>query len=156
MELLVLPQADFVTALTGQVGAGIARTETGPHQPSSELTNRQRAEVLSRVSLLSHLELGSLRQLADQSDIEQWPKGAAIIRKGEVGDRFFVLLEGQAVVSTGDGAVIELHAGDQFGEIALLHGVPRRADVTAASRAVTLSLPSDAFVSAVRTRVIAG
>jgi CRP-like cAMP-binding protein len=151
-----LPQADFVTALTGQAGAGTTHSETHAYKPASELTRRQRAEVLSRVSLLSHLDLSSLRQLADQSDIEHWPEGAAIIRQGEQGDRFFVLLEGQANVSTADGAVSELRAGDQFGEIALLHSVPRRADVIAASRSVTLSLPRDAFVSAVRSRVIAG
>jgi len=156
MELLVLPQADFVTALTGQTGTGTAPSETHAYETASELTRRQRADVLSRVSLLSHLDLSSLRQLADQSDVEHWPEGAAIIRQGEQGDRFFVLLDGQANVSTGDGAVSELRAGDQFGEIALLHGVPRRADVIATSRAVTLSLPHDAFVSAVRSRVIAG
>ena len=66
------------------------------------------------------------------------------------------MLDGRAHVSAGDGAASELRAGDQFGEIALLHDVPRRADVVAASRAVTLSLPRDAFVSAVRSQVIAG
>jgi CRP-like cAMP-binding protein len=156
MDLLVLPQVDFVTALTGQVGAGTAPAAAHTYLAASELTRRQRVEVLSRVSLLSHLDLSSLRQLADQSEVEHWPEGAAIIRRGEQGDRFFVMLDGRAHVSAGDGAASELRAGDQFGEIALLHDVPRRADVVAASRAVTLSLPRDAFVSAVRSQVIAG
>ena len=160
MDLLVLPQVDFVTALTGQMGAGTApaaaHSDSHTYLAASELTRRQRVEVLSRVSLLSHLDLSSLRQLADQSEVEHWPEGAAIIRRGEQGDRFFVMLDGRAHVSAGDGATSELRAGDQFGEIALLHGVPRRADVVAASRAVTLSLPRDAFVSAVRSQVIAG
>jgi CRP-like cAMP-binding protein len=156
MDLLVLPQVDFVTSLTGQVGAGTAPAAAHTDLATSGLSRRQRVEVLSRVSLLSHLDLSSLRQLADQSDVEHWPEGAAIIRQGEQGDRFFVMLDGRAHVSAGDGAASELHAGDQFGEIALLHDVPRRADVVAASRAVTLSLPRDAFVSAVRSQVISG
>jgi CRP-like cAMP-binding protein len=156
MDLLVLPQVDFVTALTGQVGAGTAPAAAHTDLATSGLSRRQRVEVLSRVSLLSHLDLSSLRQLADQSEVEHWPEGAAIIRRGEQGDRFFVMLDGRAHVSAGDGAASELRAGDQFGEIALLHDVPRRADVVAASRAVTLSLPRDAFVSAVRSQVIAG
>ncbi len=156
MDLLVLPQVDFVTALTGQVGSGTAPAAAHTDLATSGLSRRQRVEVLSRVSLLSHLDLSSLRQLADQSEVEHWPEGAAIIRRGEQGDRFFVMLDGRAHVSAGDGATSELHAGDQFGEIALLHDVPRRADVVAASRAVTLSLPRDAFVSAVRSQVISG
>ena len=66
------------------------------------------------------------------------------------------MLDGRAVVSAGSETMTELHPGDQFGEIALLHGVPRRGDVTAASPAVTLSLPRDAFVAAVRSRVLSG
>jgi CRP-like cAMP-binding protein len=66
------------------------------------------------------------------------------------------MLDGRAVVSAGPEALTELRPGDQFGEIALFHGVPRRADVTATSPATTLSLPRDAFVSAVRSRVLSG
>jgi CRP-like cAMP-binding protein len=156
MDLLVLPQADFLAALTGQVGTTTPPSQDRAYPDSPGLTRRQRVEVLSRVSLLSHLDAGALRHLAARSEVEQWPEGAAIIRKGEEGDRFFVLLDGSAVVAAGPEAVTELRPGDQFGEIALLHGVPRRADVTAASRAVTLSLPRDAFVAAVRSRLLAG
>ena len=155
-ELLVLAGSDFLTALTGQQGAGTA-PKTGPvYADPPNLSRRQRAEVLSRVSLLSHLDTSALRQLAAQSSIENWAEGAAIIRQGEPGDRFFVMLGGRAIVSIGSGPVSELHAGDQFGEIALLHDVPRRAAVNAASATVTLSLPREAFVSAVRSRMLAG
>jgi len=66
------------------------------------------------------------------------------------------MLEGRAAVLDGAQIMSELLPGDQFGEIALLHEVPRRADVTATSPSKTLSLPRDAFVSAVRSRVLAG
>jgi CRP-like cAMP-binding protein len=156
MELLVLPRADFLTALTGQGGAETAPAASPVYIDPPDLSRRQRAEVLSRVSLLSHLDAGALRQLATQSSIERWPEGAPIIRQGEPGDRFFVMLGGRALVSNESGPLSELHPGDQFGEIALLHDVPRRAGVNAASAAVTLSLPREAFVSAVRSRLLAG
>jgi CRP-like cAMP-binding protein len=156
MELLVLPQVDFVTALTGHASAETSTAVPRPLVDTSMLTRRQRVDVLSRVSLLSHLDGNALRQLADHSEVERWPEGAAIIRQGEQGDRFFVLLDGRAAVLADSEAVSELYPGDQFGEIALLHGVPRRADVTATIPATTLSLPSDAFVSAVRSRVLSG
>lgn len=57
---------------------------------------------------------------------------------------------------SGAAGVQQLLPGDQFGEIALLRQVLRRANVTATNPATTLSLPRDAFVSAVRSRVLAG
>jgi CRP-like cAMP-binding protein len=155
MDLLVLPQADFLAALTGQVRTVTTPPEGRAYAGSPGLTRRQRLEVLSRVSLLSHLDASSLRDLAAHAEIEHWDEGASIIRRGEEGDRFYVLLEGRAIAE-GAQAVSELRPGDQFGEIALLYGVTRRADVTAASSAVTLSLARDAFVSAVRSRMLAG
>ncbi len=56
----------------------------------------------------------------------------------------------------GTVAVAQLHPGDQFGEIALLYGVPRRADVAAIGPVVTLSLHRDDFVPAVRSRMLLG
>jgi CRP-like cAMP-binding protein len=155
MDLLTLQQVDFVTALTGQEGAGTAQADARPYRAPG-LSRRQRMDVLSHVSLLSHLDSSALRQLAEHSTLERWPEGAAIIRKGDEGDRFFVMLDGSAVVLDGAQTMSELLPGDQFGEIALLHEVPRRADVTATSPATTLSLPRGAFVSAVRSRVLAG
>jgi CRP-like cAMP-binding protein len=156
MELLALGRADFVTALTGQEGATTGLAPARAHPDACELTLRQRVAVLSQVSLLSHLDSGALRQLAAHSRVEQWSEGALVVKEGDEGDRFFVLLEGRAVVSAGSRAVSELLPGDQFGEIALLHGVPRRADVTVTSPSTTMSLPREAFVSAVRSRVLAG
>jgi ATP-binding cassette subfamily B protein len=108
------------------------------------------------VSLLSHLDSSSLEELADHAVIDRWPEGTMLIRQGDEGDRFFVLLDGAAEVATDGTVVNELYPGDQFGEIALLHEVTRRADVTATSPVTTLSLGRDDFVSAVRSRVVLG
>jgi CRP-like cAMP-binding protein len=66
------------------------------------------------------------------------------------------MLDGTATVSIGTEVVRALHPGDQFGEIALLHDVPRTAGVTASSLVTTLSLQRHDFVSAVRSRVLLG
>ncbi len=108
------------------------------------------------MSLLSHLDSSALDELSERCVVERWSEGTTIIRRGDEGDRFFVMLDGRAQVSVGEDAVSELRAGDQFGEIALLHGVPRRASVTASSPVVTLSLHRDHFVPAVRSRLLLG
>jgi CRP-like cAMP-binding protein len=116
----------------------------------------ERTELLSRVSFLSHLESKAVGALAVRSLIDRWPEGAKIVTQGERGDRFYVMLDGRATVSVDAKAVAELRAGDQFGEIAVLHDVPRRADVVTSTPAVTLSLHRDDFLPAVRSRLLLG
>jgi CRP-like cAMP-binding protein len=107
-------------------------------------------------NLFSHLDTHSVEVLADRSVVDRWPLGATIVRQGDKGDRFFVMLSGHAQVSVDEKPVNELQAGDQFGEIALLHGVPRSADVTAASAIVTLSLSREDFLPSVRDQMLIG
>jgi CRP-like cAMP-binding protein len=154
MNLLTLSREDFLAALGGEDAAPIE--SLGSKLGSAGLTRRRQMELLSRVSLLSHLDPVSLGTLADRSVVDTWPGGATIVRRGEEGDRFFVLLEGHAEVLVDTDVVGQLHPGDQFGEIALLHGVPRRADVAAVGPVVTLSLHRDDFVPAVRSRMLLG
>ena len=56
MELLVLAQVDFITALTGQTGTGTSPADPRLDVDMSALTRRQRVDVLSGVTLLSHLD----------------------------------------------------------------------------------------------------
>jgi CRP-like cAMP-binding protein len=155
MQLLTLSRDAFLTVLTGQATAGL-RVATRPHADPSDWTRRETVALLGNLNLFSHLDSHSLRELADSSVITQWPEGATIIKQGEEGDRFFVMLDGTATVSIGTEVVRALHPGDQFGEIALLHDVPRTAGVTASSLVTTLSLQRHDFVSAVRSRVLLG
>jgi len=155
MELLALSREDFLTALSGHAEHHTVIRER-PVEPATEWTSRERARLLARLSLFSHLDTASIRKLGETSRIDHWPEGARIVRQGDEGDRFFVVLDGRAQVAVDHHRVGELHQGDQFGEIALLHGVPRTADVTAATPVMTLSLDRDDFATAVRSRVILG
>jgi CRP-like cAMP-binding protein len=155
MQLLTLSREAFLAALTGQTQAA-PQVEFRWHAGPTDSSRRERVELLARVSLLSHLDSDTLRQLADQAAVDRWSAGSTIIRQGDEGDRFFVMLDGRAAVSVGGQVVAELRAGDQFGEISLLHEVPRTAGVTASSAVTTLSLSRDDFVGAVRSRALLG
>jgi len=71
-------------------------------------------------------------------------KGFDIIVQGEVGDEFFVIQSGEASVKVhtpeGTKVVATLHAGDYFGEKALLASDPRSATITAETYVECLSI----------------
>ena len=67
---------------------------------------------------------------------KQYDQGDVIIREGEYGDSFFQVVKGSVSVTVHDGTadekkLTELHAGDYFGEMAMLEGYARSATVKA-------------------------
>ncbi len=104
-----------------------------------------KVEALKRVPLfadLSKADLASVAQLADEIDL---PAGKELIREGDPGRQFFVLLEGEAVVRRKGRKVNTLTAGDFFGEIAIVSGRPTTASVTTAGPAYVVVITRPSF-----------
>ena len=109
------------------------------------LTAREKAELLDRVDLFSGLGGVPLSTIADRAVEVEFPAGRAIVRQGEVGTGFFLIVSGGGRV-TRDGRVIAtLKPGDFFGELSLLDQSPRIATVTAIGPTVCLAIASWEF-----------
>ena len=106
---------------------------------------------LARVGLFADLSGEKLTKLAYRMQREEVSSGTVLIREGEPGDRFFVLLSGLAGVSQTElGERRVLKAGEFFGEVALAMGVPRTATVTAMTPCVVASCDEATFDELVR------
>jgi CRP-like cAMP-binding protein len=82
---------------------------------------------------------------------EEIPSGTVLVREGEPGERFYVLLSGVLAVSQRDlGARSVLRPGDYFGEVAPAMGIPRTATVSAMTPAVVASCDRETFDEFVR------
>ena len=77
------------------------------------------------------LQEGAPVDREDRSARSSTPAGSVIATEGEPGAGLFVIQSGDADVTIGGKRVNQLHAGDFFGEMALLDGGPRTATVTA-------------------------
>jgi MFS family permease len=75
--------------------------------------------------------------------------GTQIITQGHVGDRFYIISSGEVRVEIDGTPVRTLGTGQSFGEIALLHEVPRTASVTAVTAVELLALDRHHFVETV-------
>jgi len=104
------------------------------------------------VRALSALTQDQLAKMAQRVAPVVYPRDASIIRQGEAGDKFYILLEGKVDVlinSPGRGQILvdQLRPGGYFGEMALLGNGVRAASVKAASdsEAKVIALDKAAF-----------
>jgi CRP-like cAMP-binding protein len=106
---------------------------------------------LARVGLFADLAGEKLTKLADRMQREEVSSGTVLIREGEPGDRFFVLLSGLAGVSQSElGERRVLKAGEFFGEVALTMHVPRTATVTAMTPCIVAHCDEATFDELIR------
>ena len=101
---------------------------------------------LTRVALLAGLPGEQLSKLASRLEREEVAPGATVVREGDPGERFYVVLSGMlSVTQTGLGERRMLRPGDAFGEVALAMGIPRTASVRAVTPAVVASCDQETF-----------
>jgi CRP-like cAMP-binding protein len=105
-------------------------------------------DVLALVPMFRGLSRRQLKQLAGYCEVGDYMAGAAIVKKGDEGDAFYVLLTGQAKVTDGRKFLVRLLPGDHFGEIAVIDGGPRTATVTTETESTLLILTRRNFRAA--------
>jgi voltage-gated potassium channel len=105
----------------------------------------ERIELLRQVWLFSECTDEELARIASIARPRPAAPGTDLIKQGELGDEFFVVLDGE-VRATIDGVVVEdLGPGSFFGEMALMDGGERAATVTAVGTVHLLVLGRDEF-----------
>ena len=92
--------------------------------------------LLKQVPLFSNLDQEQIQIIADTSERLQFAKDQTIIKQGESDNRLFIIADGVVSIELiqPDGSKTELGrlgVGEFFGEMALMTGEPRTADVIA-------------------------
>jgi CRP/FNR family cyclic AMP-dependent transcriptional regulator len=91
-----------------------------------------RAE-LKDVPFFSSLSKRDLTTVAQQMEEIDIPEGKELVREGDFGHEFFLIVDGTAEVVRGGARIAERGPGEFFGEMALLDEERRTATVTAKS-----------------------
>lgn len=128
---------------------------------ANRLRREERVELLSRLPLFEDCSERDLGEIAAIMVEATRPAGSYLTRQGRDGGLMFVLLEGEAEVVAGDGAlhpdaeqsdgagaahvIGRLRPGDVVGELSLIDGKARSASVRAVSEVTVLEIVSDDF-----------
>jgi CRP/FNR family cyclic AMP-dependent transcriptional regulator len=110
-------------------------------------TKRDLSEALAALPLFSRLPRRHVRAIAKLAWTVDYAPDEVIVKAGDQGDSFFLVLEGRARV-VGKSRV--LRPGDFFGEMALIDGGPRSATIIAASPVRAMMLQRPAFLKALK------
>ena len=105
--------------------------------------------ALAQAPLVHSLGPAAVSELNNRSRIQHVDAETPIVTSGERDDTYHVLLSGRAHVYVDGHWRRELLPGDAFGEIAVLHQIPRTASVIAHEPSTVLSVAGDALRAAV-------
>jgi ATP-binding cassette subfamily B protein len=111
---------------------------------------------LGSIPLFEGLDEASLERFASQFVAERVESGQVVIREGETGGKFYIIVRGKVAVSAlnSRGESVALgngQDGDHFGEIALLEGGLRSATVRTVQPSLFLSLDRKHFLNMLDT-----
>jgi MFS family permease len=109
----------------------------------------ERIALLRSLALFSPLSAPVLERIATQLIPVEAAAGAVVIRQGDRGDRFYVIVDGEVGVSIDGLPVRSMGPGDFFGEIALLRDIPRTAGCTTLTDTHLFALERTDFLEAV-------
>jgi MFS family permease len=133
----ILPVLALMTA------SSVRRTDAAAVVPQRQL------DLLRGIPMFSPLTMSTIERIAGGLIEEQHEAGVVVIRQGDAGDSWYLVVDGTLDVVYDGRPVSRLGTGAGFGEIALLHDRPRTATVRTATAATLYRLPRGVFLEAV-------
>jgi MFS family permease len=137
LGLAITAMALLATALFVHHGADV-------QPPGPEIFDRLVADPL-----FAPLDVRALERLAAGAEPMRRLAGSTLMKKGDVGDEYYLVVSGTLAVHRDGNDDVELGPGMACGEVALLDDIPRTATVTCRTDVDLLAVGRDDFLEAV-------
>jgi len=107
-------------------------------------------DFLEKVDILAEVDRYERMTLADALEAANFKEGEVIVKQGDEGSEFFLIMDGEVIVTQTNeagetGEVARLSDGSYFGEIALLNNDKRHATCTASGEVKCVKVHRDTF-----------
>jgi CRP-like cAMP-binding protein len=112
-------------------------------------TREHTTQLLAQTRLFASVGADGLERIAARITEVEVPADRVIARQGEIGTGFFVIVSGSVRVIRDGQTLAELGPGDFFGELSVLDGQPRNAQVVSVEPTTCLALATWDFEAVV-------
>jgi len=109
-------------------------------------------DMLEKCSLWSGLDRQDFKAIVKISKEQKFKSGETIVKKGEEGTGFYLVLEGAVEIRSNGNTLSKLGPGQFFGEMSVVDTQPRSADVVTVEPSRVLFLSAWSFKSLISER----
>jgi CRP/FNR family cyclic AMP-dependent transcriptional regulator len=104
-----------------------------------------KSEILRAVPLFQGMTDRAIEAIGEIATETEFPADHVLVRQGDPGDAFVVIVDGAARVEQDGGPIRQLGSGDYLGEVSLIDGGPRTATVISTAPTRALVIDRDGF-----------
>jgi len=127
-------------------GASMAADLTRVHKDLrtkyDSLDNQEHFDLLRTLTFFHEFSHSEIWEVLRASDWHEYKGGEDIVREGEMDDRFYIIVAGQADVEANGKKLGVLSNGDCFGETSYVRGAKRTASIRASGNVTILRVSS--------------
>ena len=127
-------------------GAELAAELTRVHQQlraaASVLDVKERFSILRELKFFHDFSHTEIMEILRASDWQEYASGEEVIKQGEIDNRFYVVISGEAQVVKDGVKIGSLREGDCFGEAGYVRGAKRQATIRALAGLTVLKVSS--------------
>ncbi|MEM7762925.1 MAG: serine/threonine-protein kinase [Pseudomonadota bacterium] len=109
---------------------------------ADQFDNQEQFDLLRKLSFFHEFSHSEIWEVLRAGELSEYESGQDIVREGEIDDRFYIILTGEAGVVAGGNQVGHLGRGDCFGESSYLSDAKRNASIRANSAMTVLRVSS--------------
>jgi serine/threonine protein kinase len=124
----------------GELASALTKIYRGLREQYDKIDNQEHFDLLRRLKFFHDFSQTEIWELLRASEWGEYEAGQAIARQGEMDDRFYVIVSGQAMVEVNEKSVGRFGAGDCFGEAGYITDAKRTSTIKAIDSVTVLSV----------------
>ncbi len=125
-----------------ELAADLTRVHQTLREGSSKIDRQEQFSILRTLKFFHDFSQAEILEVLRASTWQDYAANEEIVKEGEMDDRFYVIVSGNAAVMRNGNGVGELEAGDCFGETSYVRGAKRLASIKAISDVTLMKVSS--------------
>jgi len=126
----------------GEFAARLTQVFQGLRDQNARIDNQEHFNLLRRLRFFHDFSQQEIHELLRASEWREYGAGEAIVREGEIDDRFYVIVSGRVLMEVNERIVGRFETGDCFGEASYISNVKTSSTILADQPVTVLSVSS--------------